>query len=131
MTLHMAGAHGAAGESISEADLVKVARRISQWRRKRDTILAPIAFADPEWDILLDLYVENGCGRPVSLSSLCIAAAVPATTAARCVNAMVAQGVLTKTPDPDDARRVVIGLADETQAKMRAWLLLLAHSGAG
>lgn len=123
-------AHGRADEDFSEADLVAIARRISQWRRKRDAILAPLTFADPEWDILLDLYVEQGRGRPVTMSSLCIAAAVPTTTAARCIHAMVSRGVLTKSRDTGDTRRVVIRLADETQRKMREWLLQVARGRA-
>jgi DNA-binding MarR family transcriptional regulator len=131
MNFQQAGSFSAADVSIDEAELVRIARRISQWRRKRDAILAPIVFADPEWDILLDLYVEAGCGRTVSLSSLCIAAAVPNTTAARAVNAMVADGVLTKSRDPEDARRVIIALSDSTREKMRTWLIQLAAGQAG
>ena len=115
------------GEDISEADLVTIARRISQWRRKRDAILAPLVFADPEWDILLDLYVEHGRGRPVTMSSLCIAAAVPTSTAARCIHAMVERGALIKSRDADDTRRLVIAHAEETHQKMRTWLLQVAR----
>jgi len=113
---------------VSEAELVQLARRISHWRRRRDTMLAPIIFADPEWDILLDLYAQSGFGRRISMSSLCIAAAVPATTALRCINAMVDQGVLAKSRDANDARRVLVELTDETKAKMRSWLLQVAGS---
>ena len=113
---------------ISEAELVQLARRISHWRRRRDTLLAPIIFADPEWDILLDLYAQSGFGRRISMSSLCIAAAVPATTALRCINAMVDQGVLAKSRDANDARRVLVELTDETKSKMRSWLLQVAGS---
>ena len=113
---------------VSKAELVQLARRISHWRRRRDTMLAPIIFADPEWDILLDLYAQSGFGRRISMSSLCIAAAVPATTALRCINAMVDQGVLAKSRDANDARRVLVELTDETKAKMRSWLLQVAGS---
>lgn len=115
-------------EEISETDLVQLARRISHWRRRRDALLEPIIFADPEWDILLDLYAQSGFGRRISMSSLCIAAAVPATTALRCINAMVDQGVLAKSRDANDARRVLVELTDETKAKMRSWLLQVAAS---
>ena len=115
-------------EAISEADLAQLARRISHWRRRRDALLDPIIFADPEWDILLDLYAQSGFGRRISMSSLCIAAAVPATTALRCINAMVDQGVLAKSRDANDARRVLVELTEETRAKMRSWLLQVAAS---
>jgi DNA-binding MarR family transcriptional regulator len=131
MTVQPAVPFNTDADPADEAQLIKIARQILRSRRKRDVMLAPVVFADPEWDILLDLYVEGGCGRPVSMSSLCVAAAVPTTTAARAVNMMVAQNVLTKSRDPEDARRMVVGLAPATRAKMRNWLLQLAQSQAG
>jgi DNA-binding MarR family transcriptional regulator len=130
MSAQPAGVPGPAGD-IGEADLVQLARRISQWRRKRDMLFEPVIFADPEWDILLDLFAEGGFGRRVSMSSLCIAAAVPTTTAVRCINAMIDQGVLAKSRDSTDARRVLIELSDETRAKMRNWLTQVARGQAG
>jgi DNA-binding MarR family transcriptional regulator len=111
-----------AEDRLGEAELVRLARRISHLRRKRDAVFQPLIFADPEWDILLDLFIEGGFGRKVSMSSLCIAASVPTTTAARCINAMIEQGALLKSRDTNDARRVLIELTDETREKMRVWL---------
>ena len=113
--------------AISDADLIQLARRISNFRRKRDTLFGQLIFAEPEWDILLDLFAQSGFGRRVSMSSLCIAAAVPTTTAVRCINAMVDQGVLTKSPDATDARRVLIDLTEESRQKMRTVLLQIAQ----
>jgi DNA-binding MarR family transcriptional regulator len=131
MNMHRAGEVGPANDSISQADLVQLARRISHWRRKRDALFESVIFADPEWDILLDLYAQDGFGRPVSMSSLCIAAAVPTTTAVRCINAMIDHGVLAKSRDVHDARRVLVALTEETRAKMHSWLLQVARSQTG
>lgn len=122
MSTQPAGSPVPAGEAVSDTDLVQLARRISHWRRKRDAMFDPVIFADPEWDILLDLFAESGFGRKVSMSSLCIAASVPTTTAVRCINAMIDQGVLAKSRDTNDARRVLIELTEETRVKMRVWL---------
>ena len=124
-------AQPAGADDVSDADLVKLARRISQLRRKRDMLFEPVIFADPEWDILLDLFAESGSGRRVSMSSLCIAAAVPTTTAVRCINAMIDQGVLAKSRDQADARRVLIELTGETRMKMRNWLTQVARGQTG
>ncbi len=86
-------------------DLIKV-------RRMRDNHFSPELFADPAWDILLDLMAAQLEGRPVSVSSLCIAAAVPATTALRWVTGMTESGMLVRRMDPSDARRVFIELSD-------------------
>jgi len=61
------------------------------------------------------------------MSSLCIAASVPTTTAVRCINAMIEQGLLTKSRDANDARRVLIELTEESRAKMRLWLTRVAR----
>jgi DNA-binding MarR family transcriptional regulator len=117
-----------ADDAISETDLIQLARRISHWRRKRDAMFEPVIFADPEWDILLDLFAQSGFDRRVSMSSLCIAASVPTTTAVRCINAMVDQGALRKSRDANDARRVLIELTEEMRARMRVWLSGVARS---
>ena len=127
MSTQPVGSSAPALATVSEMELVQLARRISQMRRKRDALFAPLTFADPEWDILLDLFAEGGFRRRVSMSSLCIAASVPTTTAVRCINAMIEQGLLTKSRDANDARRVLIELTEESRAKMRLWLTRVAR----
>lgn len=112
----------------TEKDLAQLARRVSSFRRKRDAAFGPTIFADPEWDILLDLFAESGTGRRVSMSSLCIAAAVPTTTAVRCINAMVDRGLLVKSRDATDARRMLIDLTEEARETMRGLMQQLARS---
>lgn len=128
MSAQPAAAPAPADHVIGEAELVQLARRISHWRRKRDLMFEPVIFADPEWDILLDLFAEGGFGRRVSMSSLCIAASVPTTTAVRCINLMIEQGVLAKSRDANDARRVLIELTEETRMRMRCWLSGVARA---
>ena len=128
MSSEPVGSSAPGSDTVGDMELVQLARRISQWRRKRDALFAPLSFADPEWDILLDLFTQGGFDRRVSMSSLCIAASVPTTIAMRCISAMVEQGVLARSRDPGDARRVLIELTEETRAKMRTWLLGVARA---
>jgi DNA-binding MarR family transcriptional regulator len=116
---------------MSDAELVHLARRISSFRRKRDAMFDGLIFAEPEWDILLDLFAEGGIGRRVSMSSLCIAAAVPTTTAVRCINAMIDQGLLVKSRDIHDARRVLVELTDQSRQKMRVLLQQVSRFSGG
>lgn len=83
-------------------------------RRLRETFFPAGLFADPAWDILLDLGAARREGRPVSVSSLCIAAAVPTTTALRWIKTMVDGGMLLRRADSTDARRAFIELAPAT-----------------
>src|SRR3546814_8424141 len=62
-----------------ERHRAKEVRRMLRQRRMREQYFPAEMFADPAWDMLLDLYAARLDRQPVSVSSLCIAAAVPAT----------------------------------------------------
>lgn len=93
-------------------------REIIKLRRMRDRFFPTDLFADPAWDILLDLKAAALEGQYVSVSSLCIAAAVPPTTALRWITAMTESGMLVRRQDPADARRVFIELSTDASAKL-------------
>ena len=77
--------------------------------------------------MLLDLTAAHGEGQKVSVTSLCIAAGVPATTALRWLTQMVETGVFRRVADPVDKRRVFIELGDEAKAGMAAFFEGLAE----
>ena len=57
----------------------------------------------------------------VSVSSLCIAAAVPPTTALRWIRTLTDKGMVQRHADPQDGRRVFISLANDTADAMVRW----------
>lgn len=77
----------------------------------RDRALFNFRLGDPVWNILLDLYVAERRGKRISTSSLGIAAAVPRSTAQRCIAALVREAKLVRYPDEGDARRYWIALS--------------------
>ena len=91
-------------------------------RRLREQFFKRDLFADPAWDMLLDLMAARLEDRRVAVSSLCIAAAVPPTTALRWIKALCDQGLLVRVADPEDGRRVFIELADATAQRLEAYL---------
>lgn len=97
-------------------------RAIIRARRLRDLFFKGALFADPAWDMLLDLMVARVERRRVAVSSLCIAAAVPPTTALRWIKALCDQGLFVRVADPEDGRRVFIELADTSAAALAAYL---------
>lgn len=105
-------------------------RQMIRARRTRDQYFAAELFADPAWDILLDLMAARLEGRDVGVSSLCIAAAVPPTTALRWISAMTEQGLLVRVADADDRRRVFIRLSADAAERMEACLSALQRSTA-
>lgn len=93
-------------------------RRMIKARQARARFFDAELFADPAWDILLDLTAARAEGQQVSVTSLCIAAGVPATTALRWIGQMVEQGLLVRVQDREDRRRAFIALSDVSAAAM-------------
>ncbi len=96
-------------------------RSILRARRLRARYFAEEIFADPAWDMLLDLLQAEIAQLRVPVSSLCIAAAVPATTALRWLKAMVSRGLFVRRADPHDGRRVFVELAPEASQALRRY----------
>ncbi|WP_419827947.1 winged helix DNA-binding protein [Sphingomonas sp.] len=120
-----AGADAMPGMTVeprSVANRLQIARAEIRVRRLRDQFFDPSLFADPAWDMLLDLAAADLERRRVAVSSLCIAAAVPATTALRWIAQMTEQGLLARYPDPDDGRRVFITLTEAARSGMSRYL---------
>jgi DNA-binding MarR family transcriptional regulator len=88
-------------------------RQIIRQRQARGRFFDPHLFGDPAWDMLLDLSAAHGERHPVSVTSLCIASGVPATTALRWVKQMVEMDLFERTQDSSDKRRAFIGLSDK------------------
>jgi DNA-binding MarR family transcriptional regulator len=105
-------------------------RRLIRLRRTRDQFFEPELFADPAWDMLLDLYAARLEHNRVSVSSLCIAAAVPATTALRWIKALTTAGVFERRADPHDGRRIFVALSDSAAAAMHAYFAAIVDEGA-
>ena len=104
-------------------------RHLIAMRRLRDRFFRADLFADPAWDILLDLVASRIEKKPVSVSSLCIAAAVPPTTALRWIRMMTDQGLLERRADPKDARRMFIDLSDAAFRNVCGWFALVEARG--
>lgn len=96
----------------------RFARRLLAERRERDHLFGSELFGEPVWDILLDLFVAHHEHSRVSVSSLCVAAAVPPTTAHRWIHDMTRRGILVRRRDEMDGRRVWIELAPHMLEKM-------------
>jgi DNA-binding MarR family transcriptional regulator len=88
-------------------------------------------FADPAWDMLLELYAIKCEGRRVSTSKLSIAAGVPSTTALRWIDKLEAEELVVRTVDPMDARRIWIALSATGIAAMESYLERIPLQQAG
>ena len=96
-------------------------RRMIRLRRLRDQYFEAGLFEDPAWDMLLDLYAAELEGSRVSVSSLCIAAAVAPTTALRWITKLTEARLFERQPDPHDRRRAFIALSPHAREAMRTY----------
>ena len=96
-------------------------RNMLKLRRHRDRFFAGGLFADPAWDILLELYAAALDQYRVSVSQLCAGAAVPATTALRWIGHLEKGELICRRDDPTDGRRQHLMLSDKGLLAMNAY----------
>jgi DNA-binding MarR family transcriptional regulator len=97
---------------------------LSEYRRRRSRIrhFDGGLFAEPAWDILLDLFVANIDGIRVSITSACLATSCPPTTALRWITVLESQKLVERAGDAKDQRRSWLYLTELGTKKMTAYL---------
>lgn len=110
------------GASPSAASAATLAKYILRQRRRRDTMFNPDYFADPVWDMLLDLFIARSADEEVATSSLLVAACVPPSTGLRRIRELIRDGVVTARRDPHDGRRTFVALTEQSFLAMEQWL---------
>lgn len=114
---------GASRPQLPDPGLV---RRIIRQRQQRARFLDADLFADPAWDMLLDLIAARVERKRVSVTSLCIASGVPPTTALRWIGQMVEAGLFVRVCDDTDRRRAFIELTEKAVDAMARYFDELA-----
>lgn len=108
----------------------EVIASVMRARRLRANYFEPELFADPAWDMLLELFHCELTHRRVPVSNLCSAAAVPATTALRWLKTMVDKGLVIRRDDPLDGRRVYVELQPQTSEALKRYFGAVAEAPA-
>lgn len=103
-------------DTPNEFILRGIAGRFHKARRRRSARLPGVFLGEPVWDILLALYAA---GEAMSGKGACLASGVPFTTAFRWIAALEQRGLVLKSGDSEDARRVTIRLTVEGERIMR------------
>lgn len=116
--------------------IATLARTLYAARRMRAKLFGePDLFAEPAWDILLDLYTAHCEGKLLPVTSACIGASVPVTTALRWLNILENKGLILRENDPNDARRTYVRISPLGMARMERVLAefdqMLRLSGRG
>ena len=106
----------------------RLVRKIIRQRQLRARFFEGDLFADPAWDMLLDLTAARVEHVRVSVTSLCIASGVPPTTALRWIGQMTDAGLLQRVDDETDRRRAFITLTDKAADAMARYFSELGTS---
>lgn len=126
-TLARLSGEGAPHRSASRtAQLPEIApdrvRAIILSRQKRNRFFSEDLFADPAWDMLLELFLAELVFRRIAVSDICVTAGVPATTGLRWLNTLVERQLVVRRPDPLDARRVFVELSPDASLALRRYV---------
>jgi len=112
----------AGADDSSELSYAGLARAIIRARAARRQFFDTHLFADPAWDMLLELYALESEGHRVSVSKLSVAAGVPGTTGLRWIDKLESERLVVRTGDPLDGRRFWVELSALGSRIMREYL---------
>ncbi|MBS3929117.1 MAG: hypothetical protein KGZ65_13245 [Sphingomonadales bacterium] len=107
----------------------RLIRKVIKLRQRRLRYFDANLFADPAWDMLLDLAAAREEHTRVSVTSLCIASGVPPTTALRWIGQMIESGLLIRTEDSLDKRRAFMTLTDRAADAISRYFADISDEG--
>lgn len=96
-------------------------------RRRRDSLIRYDLFAEPAWDMLLDLYIQHHRGQPVAVDRLCTAAATASTTALRWLGLLIEKELVTRSSSAEDDGIPRVVLSDRGISEMERYLRDFLH----
>ena len=101
---------------------LSVARRMMRERLKRNHFFNADLFADPAWDMMLDLFIAEAEGRETPVMNLCLSSQVPETTTLRWVKTLEHAGIVIRQKDEHDQRRVLVRLSPDAAKALATYL---------
>lgn len=106
------------GESSSaeSTDTLGRVKQLILGRQGRTLVFPKSFFGEPAWDMLLELYVSGREGRATAVTDLSRASDQPQTTALRWIAILEQHQYLSRSPDPSDARRVLVSATSKAVA---------------
>jgi DNA-binding MarR family transcriptional regulator len=104
------------------ANALQAAECLYRQRRDRSKYFDIDLFGEPSWDLLLDLFIQHGHGRAITVSSACVGACVPVSTALRWLGDLERRGLVVRTDDARDGRRTHVTLTTAAIDQMMAYL---------
>lgn len=104
------------------AHSIAAARRMVRERLRRSQFFKAELFADPAWDMMLDIFLAEAEGRETPVMNLCLSSQVPETTTLRWVKTLEHAGIFVRQKDEHDQRRVLVRLSPAAAKAMADYL---------
>ncbi|MDB5661987.1 MAG: uncharacterized protein JWM38_1517 [Sphingomonas bacterium] len=119
----MSEARPAPPRSEVNSESLNTARRMVRERLRRNRFFNPDLFADPAWDMMLDIFIAEAEGRETPVMNLCLSSQVPETTTLRWVKTLEQAGIFIRRKDQHDQRRVLVRLSPDAARAMAEYLV--------
>ncbi|AYJ85808.1 hypothetical protein D3Y57_07250 [Sphingomonas paeninsulae] len=110
------------GRADGKVNYANLAERIYRARRDRERVFDDSIFADPAWDLLLDLFIRSERNEQVSISSACHASSVPEATALRYLKVLTEKKYVERISHPNDRRSTTLRMTPLGTNLMTEWL---------
>lgn len=108
-----------------DAEHEELAREILRSRRARQSLFSAALFGEPAWELLLEIFVADCSGRRLSITSACLIADVPQTTALRWLARLEREGLVLRVQDQSDRRRAWVSLTERARTAVIGYFQLL------
>ena len=96
-------------------------------RRRRDSLIRYDLFAEPAWDMLLDLYIQHHRGQPVAVDRLCTAAGAASTTALRWLGLLIEKELVMWASAAEEDGVIRVALSQRGIGEMERYLRDFLH----
>lgn len=113
-------------ETVSEPVSAATVEAIIRERALRARHIPGELFADPAWDMMLELIHAELGQRRVTASILCKAAGVSTSVGLRWIDALLSKGLCTRTAGVGDPDGIFIQFSDEGSKAIRGYFTELA-----
>lgn len=107
--------------AVDKAALLERAGQSYVNRRNRRRFFPAELFGEPAWDLLLDLFRARLEDRMITVTSACLGADVPVSTALRWIGVLEAQGLVERSRNVSDSRSTWVRLTDRATKAMAAY----------
>lgn len=114
--------HPVGSRESESVHLAAIAKSEFYNRRRRDSLIRYDVFAEPAWDLLLELYIQHHEGRPVDLGRLIEVAGVTEPTTLRWVGLLMEKDLVARLPHGGESKDPQIVLTRQGVAEMERYL---------